>query len=107
MSSAFIKAFSNFQQSVKGDINAEKKGEDVDEENDIDEEESKEGYSSCFINFREVFLWVYMYCCCIKYELLNSALVTMPDENKHDVSSTSRLMCSQYNSKKHDSLPLP
>lgn len=37
----------------------------------------------------------YLYCCCIKYDLLNITLITMPENPCRDVSTSSRLYTAQ------------
>lgn len=80
---ALMKAYENFQKSEKGVDELEKEKDNDSDGNNVADDKEKEIYSSHFIEFCKGDICVFcMYCCSIKYALLKSALVKMPDESK-------------------------
>lgn len=85
----FTKAFSNFRQSGMGEKDSDR-NEGHDDEEDV---EKAFVFSSNFFDFCNGDNCIYyFYCCCTKYDLLKSAVVTMPEGSQHDGASTSKLV---------------
>lgn len=95
--SPFIKAFANFQKSGIGD-----KYNDNRDSGD-DEVDKSYVFSSNFFDFCNGDICMfYFYSCAIKFALLKSAAVTMPENTRHDGAAASKISLPSSKSGKRD-----
>ena len=76
----------------------------VEEEGEVDgDNEISYVFSSSFFDFcKGDMCMYYFYCCATKFGLLQSAVVTMPVNSRHDGASVSKLSLPRSNISKRD-----